>query len=508
MFCCIHIPDLAIQAALCGELKKQALALLDGPDSLLKVVACNAAARAAGVSVGMTKLQAEACRVAVRRRVQEQEDSAQASLIDCAYCFSPRVEATAPGTIIIDLSGTERLLGDGKTIVQCIRTHVAQCGFESNISIAANPDAAQYAAKGISGITIIPAGKEVQCLGCLPVDVLELEPDVLDTLDAWGIHDFKSLAALPPIPLSERLGQRGLYLQRLAKGAAMRELIPAEPPMSFEECEELEEPVELLEPLTFILNHLLEQLMRRLARRSLATDHIEVDLTLELHRDVDVRSATVRGTATTQYQRPIKLPLPTQDAKVFLKLVQLDLAAHPSHAPVRKIRIKAMPARVRLTQMGLFQPLAPEPAKLEVTMARLRAVVGEQDAAGRSHVGFPMITDTHRPDSFQVLPFNPKRKDLPGATSTRLALRVFRPPVLARVELSGEVPVWISFQGRRGKIVHALGPWRRAGEWWDTAGAWLRAEWDIRMDANGQTALYRIYRDVPNKQWFVQGMYD
>ena len=65
---------------------------------------------------------------------------------------------------------------------------------------------------------------------------------------------------------------------------------------------------------------------------------------------------------------------------MLLKLAQLDLAAHPPHAPVKKIKIEAIPARIRFTQAGLFQPLAPEPAKLEITMARIRAVVGETDS--------------------------------------------------------------------------------------------------------------------------------
>src|SRR5579884_973272 len=177
-----------------------------------------------------------------------------ASLLDCAYCFSPRVEATAPGTVIIDLSGTERLLGNFQTIAQRIRTQVKQGGFECDVSIASNPDAAQYAAKGFPGITIIAPGEEAQYLGRLPVDILELESDLQEVLDSWGITDFKSLAALPTIPLTERLGQRGLHLHRLAQGAVMRELVPTEPPASFAECEELEEAVELLEPLSFVLN--------------------------------------------------------------------------------------------------------------------------------------------------------------------------------------------------------------------------------------------------------------
>src|ERR1051326_4770697 len=438
MFGCIHIPDFPIQAALSSESKKQALALLDGPESLLKVIACNASARSAGARVGMTKLQAEACRIEVRKRVQEQEDSAQAALLDCAYAFSPRIEATGPGTIILDLTGTEQLLGDCDAIVGRIRSQVAECGFESNISIATNPDAAHCAAKGFAGITIIPEGQEAERLGQLPIEVLELEQDVLDVLDAWGIHDFKSLAALPTIPLTERLEQYGLRLQTLARGAASRELIPADLQISFEECTELEEPIELLEPLAFVLNRLLENVMLRLRERALATDHIEIDLSLEIHSDHDVRAVAVAETVITRYQRTVKLPVPTQDVKALLKLVQLDLAAHPPHAPVKKIRIAAIPARLRLTQMGLFQPLAPEPAKLEITLARLRAVVGEQDDQGRSRVGFPGVLDMHGPDRFQVLPFNEKRKEAAAMPSNRLALRMFRPPAPARVEVSAE----------------------------------------------------------------------
>src|SRR5882724_10282463 len=162
MFGCIQVPDFAVQASLFRESKALPTALLDGPESLLKVVACNAAARAAGVNIGMTKLQAEVCSVTLRRRVQEHEDLVQAELIDCAYNFSPRIEVTSPGTIIIGLAGSERLLGTGKTIAQIILGEVTKRGFESNVAITNNPDTAHYAARGFKGITIIEAGEEAQ----------------------------------------------------------------------------------------------------------------------------------------------------------------------------------------------------------------------------------------------------------------------------------------------------------------------------------------------------------
>jgi protein ImuB len=507
MFGCIHVPDFAVQAALLHEPNVIPVALLDGPESQLKVVACNAPARSGGIFTGMTKPQAEVCGVTLIKRVQEHEDVAQAELIDGAYNFSPRIEVTSPGTIILDLSGSERLLGTGKTIAQLILGEVTKRSFESNVAIAGNPDTAHYAARGFKGITVIDPGDEAQGLGKLPVEVLGSAPDVLDVLHAWGIRDFKSLAALPSIDLTERLGQYGLHLQRLARGAVMRELVPAALPASFQESTELEEPIDLLEPLAFVINRLLEQLMERLVERSLATDQIEIELTLEVHSDRDVNSPICCSSLTT-YQRTIKLPVPTQDGKVLLKLVQLDLAAHPPHAPVKKIKIAAIPARIRFTQTGLFQPLAPEPAKLEITMARIRAVVGEADSQNRNLVGFPALLDSHRPDHFQVVPPRAKQGDN-AEPSARLALRRFRPAIPARVEVSAEqAPVWIGFSRRKARVMNASGPWRGGGQWWDAAGEWLREEWDINLTLDGHTALYRIFRDLATRNWFVEGMYD
>jgi protein ImuB len=507
MFGCIHVPDFPVQAALLREPKAIPVALLNGPESLLKVVACNAPARSAGVFIGMTKSQAEICDVTLIKRVQEHEDATQAELIDVAYKFSPRIEATSPGTIIIDLSGSERLLGTGKTIARLILSEVTKRGFESNVAIASNPDTAHYAARGFKGITVIDPGDETQRLSRLPIEVLVSEPAVLDVLHAWGIRDFKSLAALPSIELTERLGQYGLSLQRLARGAVIRELVPAALPALLQESTELEEPIELLEPLAFVLNRLFERLMERLIERSLATDHIEIELTLEVHSDRDVSASVCCSTLTT-YQRTVKLPVPTQDGKVLLKLAQLDFAAHPPHAPVKKIKIEAIPARVRFTQIGLFQPLAPEPAKLEITMARIRAVVGETDPQNRSLVGFPALIDSHRPDHFQIVPPSAKQSNS-AEPSTRLALRWFRPAIPARVEVSAEqAPVWIGFSRRKARVSNASGPWRGGGQWWDAAGEWLREEWDIYLTIDGNTALYLIFRDLATRNWFVEGIYD
>jgi protein ImuB len=517
LFGCIHVLDFPVQAALrlepADRFREDAFAVMDGSESLLKISACNEAARRAGITPGMTKAQAEAApQVQLRKRVVEQEQSAHAALLDCGYRFSPRVESTSPGTITIDLTGTERLLGTAPKIGRQLARRAEGCGFEVNVALAANPDTALYAARGFTGISVIASGEEARRLASLPIEVLRPPEEVVETLDSWGIRDFQALAALPAIPLTQRLGQQGLHLQRLARGEVRRELVPAEPAVAFRESMELEEPVELLEPLVFLLNRLLEQVTARLLTRSLATDHVQVNLTLEAQDDRQLTASPAPSGPAPLYQRTLKLPTPTQDKNVLLKLLHLDLEEHPPQAPVKKVLVEAISAHVRFGQGGLFQPIAPEPAKLEITMARLRAVVGDQDEQGRGRVGFPKVIDTHKPDSFQVLLFDPERKEpkprMAASSTPRFVLRRFRPPLNARVELDRAVPAMMTFNGRRTKVTNASGPWRSSGSWWDKTEEWQREEWDVELRVTGGVGVYRIFRELPSGKWFVEGIYD
>jgi len=173
--------------------------------------------------------------------------------------------------------------------------------------------------------------------------------------------------------------------------------------------------------------------------------------------------------------------------------------------------LELFPVQNRFAQAAFFEPRAPEPAKLEVTMARLRAIVGEQDEFGRALVGFPSIKDSHQPDAFEVLPFRPEtksRKDRKRPNGPRMALRIFRPPLPAKVELTSNVPAAVIFQGTRKEVVNVSGPWRKSGAWWNITEEWARDEWDIEVNVQGHKGLYRIFRDHRLSQWFVEGMYD
>jgi protein ImuB len=557
-FACIFVPNFPVAAVFRAqpELRARAVAIFEGKPPLEKVFAVNDNAGRAGIAPGMTKAQAELCsELTLHPRSSLQESAAHAALLDCAQSFSPCVEDAAADTAILDLAGMESLFGTLPEIANDLFRCAAELGLDVNVAVASNPDAAVVAARGFPGVTVIPSGKEAECLGSLPIHVLfaaRLENQqtkgkgkksdqeneasrLLETLERWGVRDLRALAALPQVALSERLGQEGLCLQALARGAASRTLVPVEAPAVFEEAVELEYPIILLEPLAFLLNRLLEQICARLAVRALNTQELRLTLELQNLTGVDPESDTVgipsesdvsHDTAEAQssaqhfvsgiqrkFCRILRLPLPMLDPKLFLKLLQLDLNAHPPGAPILKIHLIAEPARPRSAQGGLFLPPSPEPEKLELTLARIARLVGE------ARVGSMELLDTHRAEGFRMRRFMPggaqskqsrKTSEPAEDKSAVAALRMFRPPLRVTVTLeNGELARVVCTKKKevQGTVLWKAGPWRSSGDWWDRE-AWARDEWDIALQSADGVVLYRLVHDLLGGGWFVEGTYD
>jgi protein ImuB len=543
MFCCIYIPEFSSAALLRAAddaAREQPFAVLDGNPPLVNVVSMNARAREAGVYAGMTKLQAEACAgIVLRKRCASQEQMAHEALLDCAYTVSPRVEATAQDTVVIDVDGLDKLFGPAEKIARLLAERVDKIGMQPRIAVAPNPDAAVLAARGFSGITVMEKHDVAQRLGHLATDVLPTTPEVIETLERWGVRNLRALAVLPPVALTERLGQEGLRLQKLARGEHMRPLVPAHERFHFEERFEFEDAVDLLEPLSFVLNRLLEQRCVRLQGRALASNQLKLKLGLEVNEDKQLHPVIGRsGDRMTRktisrspdhpisrYSRTLRLPVPMLDARVFLKLLQLDLKAHPPEWPVKTMSVSAEAVRPRSAQTGLFLPLSPQPERLEITLARIRGVVGDTDDA-KPRVGSPELLDTHRADAFVMKKFSPESaqagKPVPQNNSSAqpgkavphrspnsplTALRIFRPPLPAKVEVKDGAPSAVIANEQRGTVVALAGPWRTSGEWW-TENAWSREEWDIALQVKEQCVLYRLFRDLSTSKWFVEASYD
>ncbi len=407
-----------------------------------------------------------------------------ALLLECATRFSPLIEQTSNEAVIFDVEGMGQLYPTPRHLAEAI---VAQAGIPVNIGIAANPDAAWHAARGFKGITVIPPGEEAKVLAPLPLNLLGGSPQTAETLYIWGIRTFGEFAALPPMGVAARLGKEGVGLQRLARGEGYRRLRLLEDALHFEDEIELDDPVDLLEPLSFILSRLLNDLCARLSARSLATTEIRLRLTLEL---------------APPHEATLRLPVPMRDPKAFLKMLQLELGSRPPGAPVLKVWLALEPARPRTEQHGLFTPLSPEPEKLELTLARIRSLVGPDKA------GTPEILDTHRPDSFRIVALGQGPLSA-AAPRTHMALRRFRPRLFAQVRLQSGRPSHVASMtmaslSRGCPVLACAGPWRTAGEWWKP-DPWAHDEWDVAL---GDGGVFRLHRELPTERWFFEGRYD
>ena len=405
-----------------------------------------------------------------------------------AQQFSPLVERISAGTVVCSIAGLDKLIGTPHQIAAEIARRGAAMGIQASLAIAANPDTAVLAAVNLPGVTVIPPGREAEILGDLPVKVLPATAEFLETLDRWGIKTFADLAALPAIGLVERLGEESERMRRLALGETTRPLEIAPAPRDYAASLNLDQPLALLEPLLFVISSLIHDLVRQLKQQALATNRMTLRLELE-------------GGAT--HTRTLEFPLPVHDTGVLLKQVQLDLEAHPPGAAVAALEVQFDPVKPRVLQGGLFRPVAPEPDKLHIVLARIAALVGP----GR--VGSPAILDTHRPDAYAVRQYaleekaaDPQapREDWP----LRLSSRLFRPALVATVKLKQGCPTWLAAHSVKGAVVAAAGPWRTSGDWWAPT-VWARDEWDVGLDDG---ALYRIYQEMASSCWFVDGVYD
>ena len=547
-FAAIHIPNFPVQAVIRTEppLRAAPLALIDGTPPVWNVVAINELARKAGIEIGMTRAAVGQCEsVEIRLRSQAQERGAHAALLDLAWSVSPRVEDTAPDTLVIDLAGLSSLFGSDENIADLLTQRVAEFGLAAHIAVSQNLEVAVHAARGFSGVTLIAAGEESRRLGPLPINVLGASSEILETLDFWGVRSCEVLAALPVLQLSERLGQEGVHLHEWARGAGVRAMVLAEPATNFEEELELEESIEELDPLSFLLGRLLDQLCLRLTVRSLAAGSIRLRFALGPtgQKDVQIRNDDSRHKKKVAYEKTLTLPVPMRDSKMLLNLLRLTLQGDPPPASILKIFMTAEAAKPRVVQTGLFLPPSPDVAKLELTIARLAHLVGE------ANVGSPQLIDTHRPGEFRMSRFTPpcgetkkfRRRKSASARNAQcgtatlscvlktsqsspcknmlaspLAFRMFRPALPASVQIHESRPKKVSFRGARGEVLTASGPWRTSGDWW-REDAWHQDEWDLEIRFNAsperaqkspQHGLYRFYFDSLSQRWFVRGIYD
>ena len=396
LYACLYAKEFPAQALLRLQtgLRNRPCVVMEGEPSFQQVCSLNTKARLLGMKHGMTRVEVDTFQdPVVLARSLRAETATKAILLECAAAFSPRIEDCSEDTALlcgIDIAGTQDLFGPPAMLARSLLQRVKSLGISAQIVVSNNFHAAVCLAKAPSpctSIQVIPFGEEAAVLAPLPLTVLDLTEQQAETFALWGIRTLGMLAALPEEELIARMGQYGRHLRQLARGELAHLFQPVEPAFALDERMELDTPVELLESLLFVVGIMLDQLILRATARILSMATVTITLSLE---------------GRTSHSRTIRPALPTTDKQLWMKLLHLDLKAHPPPASILALALHAEPGSTSKVQSGLFSPPLPEaatfgchscphPCHRRRGQCRLRCTRGHACGGGLSYRAFLAI---------------------------------------------------------------------------------------------------------------------
>jgi protein ImuB len=498
LYACLYVKEFPAQALLRlrPELHARPCVVMEGEAPEQHVCSLNTKARQLGIGHGMTGVEVDTFHEPlILPRSTKAETAVKTILFECAGAFSPRVEDKSEETAFvcgIDIAGTKSLFGPPEQLARSLLERVRSLGISARVAVSRNLHAAISHAKGPaqgSAIRIIPIGEEGAALASLPVSVLDITETQAEIFALWGIHTLGMLAVLPEKELISRMGQESRRLRKLARGEWPHLFQPTEPPFVLEEQMELDSPVEFLDALLFVVSILIDELILRANIRVLALASVTITLALD---------------GGGSHVRTIQPALPTTDKQLWIKLIHMDLEAHPAAASILSVTIRAEPGTTSKVQLGLFSPQLPEASRLDVTLARIRAIVGEDN------VGRAVLEDSHAAEAFRLEPFRVPTGDskVSATTQTRGMMRKLRPAETVSVTLKNSQPSMFFFRERSYTVEYAYGPWLASGEWWNQT-FWGMEQWDLVAKANdGSMLCCCMMRELMLNDWQMAALYD
>jgi protein ImuB len=528
---CLLAPELPLAAVLRAqpELAGLPLAIASGIGPRAQVIAISAEAARVGVRPACSVVHARSLCPALRVRVASPalERAACETLLDVARSLSPRVAAAprcsgvyaAEVAVHLDASGVGSLFRSEEGFAAALTTRARAAGIPTVATVAssrgvsllaarcmardllqgaqspqhtverlrAGNDPSVRAPQAADTVLVLSPAEEATFLEPLPIDLLDPEDGLAETLTRLGIRRVGELTRLPRRSLLTRLGPGVRHLLALAHGEKDTVPLPSAMETRVEEAVDLEWPIENLEPLSFVLRGLLTRLAERLELRGLVCGDLDLELRL------------VGGGCDT---RRVGVAAPNGDPRTLLGVVRLALEHPLPRAPIEGIALATEGRPVRTDQLDLFRPAGPTPRALGRTLAALEALCGSE------RVGAPLLVDDPHPDAFAQSPFAPAPGTSKAAPRTGVAiaaLRALRPPVSAEVRAPRGRPEWIRSAVANGPIVGLAGPWRTTGGWWSPERRFAFDSFDART---GDGNVIRLRFDLVHCTWQVDAIYD
>jgi protein ImuB len=411
-------------------------------------------------------------------------DTAWQELLDALDAVTPLIEDARVGDrsgrtyrAFLDMHGADGDFMAWSRMIRALLVPLHQC-----VRIGAGPNRfCAFAAAWCGDGTVIAAGEEAATLTPMPLDVLELEADVVQRLQLLGITTLGALAGLPHGPFVRRFGPDAARWHDAARGIDRAPFVPRGHAITIEAALLGEGSAQSEAAVIFALRVLLGRICTDLERCGKRASALQVEIELEnadtVHVDVQLAAATSQERAMLDVLR-----------------AKLEGASFP--APICGLRLRAM----GLEEGGEAVPLLAgdeiDRANVAVVLARLEAMLGEPVRRAQTCAAHPLE------ERFRYEPFALPKRDPAGRAAESTPKLVPQLRLLAVTEIDVRL--------RRGEpatvggrtVRHVTGPWRIEEGWFASQNV-TRDEYDVQLD-NGE--ICRIYRQ--GDRWYLRGSYD
>jgi DNA polymerase IV len=256
--------------------------------------------------------------------------------------FTPLVEPISLDEAFLDVTGSQKLFGDGREIAAKIRAQVEQEeGITCSVGIAQSKFIAKLASQHCkpNGMLEIKSDRILEFLHPLPVRALwGVGPKTAESLDRLGLHTVADIANTPRSTLVRALGDAtGESLYELAWGRDYRNVIPDEPEKSIGNEETFARDIDSPEEILAEFLRMTEKATARLRERGLFAKTVTMKIkfadftTLSRAKTVPIG---IDGTHET-YEIVKKLYLALNNEGARIRLVGVSLSNLLDEAPVQ-----------------------------------------------------------------------------------------------------------------------------------------------------------------------------